>query len=228
MDDAIITVPNEQVEQVRAEVAPVLEAARALAVTDRPSYEHAMRLGAECASRIKHVEDIFGPARETTHKAWKTVTATVASFVDPLKEARSMCASKAAAWARAEEARIRAEEAARQEEARKRAEVAAQAAGASPVSLFVLGTPIQAPAVPKPVPTSQIVSAAAGTIRENWTMRVTDFNALVKAVAAGEVDLEVLQANESVLRKRAKALKTTMKYPGVEVFDEGTAVFRSR
>lgn len=228
MGEEIITVPNEQVEQVRAEVAPVLDAARALVVVNRASYENAMALGAECASRIKRVEEIFGPARESTHKAWKAVTATVASFVDPLKEAKGTCTTKATAWVRTEEARVRAEEAARQEEALRRAESSAQAAGASPASLSVLGTPIQVAAVPKPVPTSRIVGAAAGTIRENWTMRVTDLMALVKAVAAGEVDPEVLQANEPVLRKRAKALKAAMKYPGVEVFDEGAAVFRSR
>lgn len=228
MDEAIITVPSEQVEQVRAEVAPVLDAARAIIVTDRGSYEHAMALGAECASRIKRIEEIFGPARESTHKAWKAVTATVASFVDPLKEAKGTCATKATAWVRTEEARVRAEEAARQEEAQRRADAAAQAAGAAPASMAILGTPVQVAAVPRPVPTSRIVGSAAGTIRENWTMRVTDLMALVKAVASGEVDQEVLQANEVVLRKRAKALKTAMKYPGVEVFDEGAAVFRAR
>lgn len=219
---------NEEVEKVRAEVAPVLAAAKALTVTDRSSYEHAMELGSECLSRIKRVEAIFGPSREATYKAWKTVTETVASFTKPLEEAKALLGTKAKAWAREEEARVRREEEARLAEAKRRVEETAEAQGFSAEAASVLGTPIQVAVVSRPVETREIVGTDAGTVRSNWTMRVTDLLALVKAVAAGEVDLEVLQANDGVLRKRAKALKSAMKYPGVVVWDEGAAVFKAR
>jgi hypothetical protein len=223
-----ITIPNEQIEQVRSEVAPVLAAAKALVVTDRGSYEQAMALGAECASRIKKVEAIFTLPREAAYKAWRAVNETVASFVDPLKEAKTICGDRAKVWAREEEARVRHEEAVRLEAAKKQVEESAKAAGVAPSSMGLLGTPIQMAVLAPPKTTEQITASASGSVRSNWTMRVTDLMALVKAVAAGEVDITVLQANETELRKRAKVLKAAMKYPGVEVANEGTTVFKTR
>jgi len=222
------TIPNEQIERVRTEVAPVLAAAKALVVTDRASYEQAMALGAECASRIKRVEAIFTPSREAAHKAWRTITETVASFVDPLKEAKTICGDRAKVWAREEEARIRHEEAVRLEAAKKQVEESAKAAGVAPSSMGLLGTPIQMAVLAPPKPVEQITASASGSVRSNWTFRITDLMVLAKAVAAGEVDIGVLQANEVELRKRVKVLKAAMKYPGVEVWDEGSAVFKTR
>ena len=63
-------------------------------------------------------------------------------------------------------------------------------------------------------------------VRANWSFEVTDKMALVKAVAAGTVSHEAVEPNETYLRKRAQADKSTCQIPGVRVWDAGTVVQR--
>lgn len=231
MSTELVVVPEEEVRKVREEVAPILAAAKALVVTDEATYQAALELGQECARRERHVEKVFKPAREAAHKAWKTITELLASFTDPLKEAKETCATKAKVWRREEEARRQREQAAAQALAQKKADeellrhsVRLEEAGQPALAEEVL----LAPVAPVVVPAAPIAAPVGTSYRENWQMEVTNFAALVKAVAAGELDLDVLQPNSKVLLARAKALKGAMKYPGVRVWDEGSVVFRSK
>ncbi len=228
----LMVVPENEVEKVRSEVAPVLAAAQAVVVTDEESYRAAMELGQSCASRAKRVEEVFKPARESTHRAWKAVTELIASFVVPLESAKKLCTGKAVAWQRAEEAR-RAEEVRKAQEAeRKRAEgeaiaraVALEAKGKPEQAAAVLAKPVPVPVVAAPV---AVEAPKGATVRSNWQAEVTDLAALVKAVADGAVGIDVLDANMVVLRKIAKDTKGATKIPGVHFWDEGTVAFRGR
>lgn len=56
--------------------------------------------------------------------------------------------------------------------------------------------------------------------QEYFWAEVVDFQALVTAVAAGEVPLDAILPNEAWLTKTAKALQKNMQYPGVAVKSE--------
>lgn len=52
---------------------------------------------------------------------------------------------------------------------------------------------------------------------ETWVAEVTDLMALVKAVAEGKADIELLEPNTSEISKRAKALGKRFVVPGIAV-----------
>lgn len=228
MQGELVKVEESKVAEVRAELAPILSAAQALVVADEPSYCAALELGADCARRAKHVEEVFKPSREAAHRAWKTITETLASFVNPLDAARKLVTGKATAWKRQEDAR-RAEEALavqheaqrQAEETRLRAAVKLEETGNQRLADAVLATPVQAPVV-----RAEKVAGPAGTsVRENWQCEVTDFAALVKAVFDGKAGAGWLEPNMTALRQWAKMTKGKETIPGVRVWDEGTVAF---
>ncbi len=230
MGTELTTTTKPDDEQIRAEVRPILDAARAIAVTDEATYGEAMVLGAECAKRAARVEDLFKPSKDAAHRAWKTITSTVASLVDPLNEAKKLCTTKATRWRQAEQARRQAEQRAAEDVARKAAEetrlraaVTLEQSGAPALAAQVLEAPVVAAPVEK---AAAIRSEVKEVYRENWQVEVTDFDALVQAVGRRNVDLDVLSPNMTVLKARAKALKANLVLPGVRVWDEGTIGFR--
>jgi hypothetical protein len=230
MGTELTTTTKPDDEQIRAEVRPILDAAKALAVTDEQTYGEAMVLGAECAKRAARVEDLFKPSKDAAHRAWKTITGTVASLVDPLNEAKKLCTTKASRWRQVEQARRQAEQRAAEDVARKAAEetrlraaVTLEQSGAPALAAQVLEAPVVAAPVEKAAP---IRSEVKEVYRENWQVEVVNFGALVQAVKDGKVPFEVLQPNLQVLRVMAKAAKGKMEIPGVRMWDAGSIGFR--
>lgn len=58
------------------------------------------------------------------------------------------------------------------------------------------------------------------SFRDNWKGRITDFPLAVLAVANGDIPHDVLMANESNLNQLARAMKDTVKYPGIEFYND--------
>lgn len=217
-------------EKVRAELAPVLCRAEAVVVNDEPSYQEALLIGQECARRSKAVEDLFKPSREAAHKAWKTITETVASFTGPLETARKTVTRKATIWQQAEqqkrdeEARIAQEMANREaEERRIAAAVQMEAEGRQKLADAIIAAPVVAPVVQA----APIAKPAGVSVRENWQAEVVDFERLVKAVSEGKVSSAVLEPNMTTIRAMAKAMKDKTNIPGIRVWNEGTVAYRS-
>jgi hypothetical protein len=217
-------VKSETVIQVRADMRPVLEAARAMTVTDEPSYEQAMKLAAECARRSKKVETEFSEAREKTHAAWKAVTTLIASFTKPLDEARKLLDGKAGKWHREEverrrveaEKKRREEEKAREEEKLRLAEkLAAVGETAAADAVLEEDTYVAPVAVEEP-------HVEGSTHIPKWTFQVTDIMALIKAVAAGTENASLLSVNTTMLGQMARSQKNAAKVTGVRFFDSGT------
>lgn len=231
MSDELVKIEEQEVNKVRAELAPVLAAAQALEVVDEQSFTKAMELGQDCAVRIKRIEDTFRPAREATHKAWKAVTEMITSFVEPLESAKRTCTNRAKVWKRNEEIKRQEEAAAVQREAQKRAEeerlrsaVKLEEDGKSQLADKILEKPVHAIAVQS----APVVAPKGTSVRENWQVEVTDFERLVKAVLDGKVSTAVLEPNMTVLKAMAKSLKSTANIPGVRVWDEGSVSFRTK
>jgi len=51
--------------------------------------------------------------------------------------------------------------------------------------------------------------------RTTWTYEVTDFPALVQAVAAGNAPLQALQVDNVFCGQQARSLKSALKWPGI-------------
>jgi hypothetical protein len=124
-----------------------------------------------------------------------------------------------------EQERIRrAEQARLEEEARKAAEEAALAQavaleqnGHKMAAEAVIAAPVVAPAVyvPKTTP-----NGFGNATRRTWGAEVTDLMALVKAVAAGTVPIQAIEANTVFLGQQARALKSALQYPGVRAVEK--------
>lgn len=84
----------------------------------------------------------------------------------------------------------------------------------------------QASTVVAPVVPAQPKVSGVST-RENWKAEVTDLMALVKAVAAGDASLTLIQANTTEINKRARALKSEFSVPGIRVYAEQSLAARS-
>lgn len=210
----------QEIADVRKEVMPVLEAAKALQVVDEDGYLQAMELGRQCDSRAKRVEAIWAEAKSKSYSAYKSILDTINSFTKPLQEAKKLIGQKAYTWKRTEEEKRRAEEARLREEALRKAEeerlreasrLAAE--GKEEQADLVLEEPVIVEA-PKVEAVSKVENAA---IRENWQFRI------IKEAA---IPREYCVPDKVKIGKVVKALKGETKIPGVEVYDIGTVAFR--
>ena len=138
----------------------------------------------------------------------------------------------------AERARLQAEAAARQQEADELAAAALAASSREEAQVLeaqaeqlqqeaatvrVEAATVQAPVLPVR-PTTRTTAGPLPSSRANWTYALDDKMALIKAVAAGTVSAEALDANPVYLRARAKADKDTVTIPGVRLYDAGSVV----
>lgn len=64
--------------------------------------------------------------------------------------------------------------------------------------------------------------------RDSYKAEVVDLMALVKAVAAGEASIALLEANTKVINKQVAALKTEFKVPGIRVYTQAVVSARAR
>ena len=214
-------ITEQQIADVRKEVAPVLEAAKALQVVDEDSYLQAMELGRQCDSRAKRVEAIWSEAKSKSYAAYKSILDTIGSFTKPLQEAKKVIGQKAYTWKREEDEKRRREEARLREEAQQRAEEerlreASQLAaeGKEEQADQVLEKPIIVEA-PKIERVSKVENAA---MRENWQFEIVDENAIPR---------EYLIPDRVKIGKVVKALKGETKISGVKVFDIGSVAFKN-
>lgn len=219
-EGGMITIPEREIERVRAELRPVLEAALAILVRDESSYRDAIDLSSECIRRAKYAEHEWEEPRKRADDLHKSITAKIKSVSGPLREAAKIVDEKAYQWKRAEDERTRIEAEKKRQAERKRiederlrqAEELAKA-GAKDVADAIMAAPIEIPFI-----AAQTVAKIEGvTYRENWQFEITD---------AAAIPRDYLCPDLSKIGKVVKALKGTAAIPGVRVFDAGTTVHR--
>lgn len=84
-----------------------------------------------------------------------------------------------------------------------------------------------AEAMPAPVIITDKPVIDGISTRDNWKAEVTDLPALVKAVAEGKAPMTMIQADTKVIGQMARALKGSVKYPGVRFYNDKTIAARS-
>lgn len=118
----------------------------------------------------------------------------------------------------AEEARKAAELADTREEAQQ-LEAIAETMTAEATVIKQEAATVEAPVLPVQ---SSIAHVKGPAVAQNWQHEVTDLDALIQAVAAGQVSRQAVLANDTYLRQRAKADKGTAQIPGVRFYDAGS------
>lgn len=222
-----VRVTDESIEQSLDEqygnTAIVLRESVALEkIEDNETYESVCSKVVEAQSNIKKIEAQIEPFRAQRHSALQKIYAIKTKLLKPFEEVKAKGGRLIAIYQDEQRQKQKIlEEAQRQEQLRKAGEQQAQEAqtlwkeGRESEAVALLdAAPIMTPvAVPVDVPKVAGISKA----KEKYTAEVTDFPALVKAVAEGKVPILALCPDQKFLDKQADAMKTLLRYPGVKV-----------
>lgn len=208
------------------------ERAKSIVIRDNATYTAAGEILLAVKAMRKEIESVFGPLKAKAHAAWKAVCEEQNKADAPLVEAEGIVKRSMAAWdtdqerLRMEEQRRLEAEAKRLEEERRLFEAEQLASeGRTAEADLVLDEPVMAPVIQVPTYTPKV---AGVSFRELWHADVTDLKELVKAAAADERYLPLLQANTAVIGAQARSLKSAFKVPGIKVWSEKTAAAGGR
>lgn len=169
------------------------------------------------------IADTFDEPTKRAYEAHRSIVAARKKVEQPLIDAEAVAKRKAGSYVAEQERKARAEAALAEAAAREIREKAereareleqageAELADAIREESHVTAAPVQA--APKP-------KAAGIATRTVWKARVKDLRALVAAVAAGQVPLAALKADDVTIGQQVRSLKGEMKWPGVETWED--------
>jgi len=221
-----------EILQVRQEI---VERAKTLQIVDQGSYDLAAESLAFAASLEKRIIEHYEPLRVTAKGAYDAVLEAKRKDLEPVLEVKSIL-SRATAKFDLEQQRLRDAEQAKQDEwasakaaEKRRQEIEnAKALGASKEEVKEMkAAPITfvSPEIDPTHRRSKLVSKPV----ERWSAQVLGDDGLmllVRAVAAGKAQLQLLLPNQVALNKMACAFKDNMNLPGVKASCEYTTSVR--
>lgn len=211
----------------------VAQANRVTAITTAEDYAAAVNIGKSLRSMRKGIEEFFSPLKSAAHKAWKEVCNTENRILEPVTTAQRSLDGKLGRYLQQQEAdrlereRVAREAAQKAEQDRLLAEAAhLSETGQQAEAEKVLDQAVAVEAPPVIMPSS-VPKVAGASTRQNWKFEVTDLKALVEAVAAGKVPLNAIRPDDTFLGQMARAMKGSMKWPGVKVYNDPGVSIRS-
>ena len=242
---------ESDVEVLEGERDPIVEAADQLVVADQPSLDLAGTLLVDrIKPTLKMIDESCGPVVSAAHAARKAATKQRNDLKAPLLEAEKILKAKVGDYLdeqerlrRIEAQRIEDEQRKLREAAEKKARDEAEAeklrvaeeleeAGHSEAADAVLDSPvkvdvpdIELPPPPIQAPAPQKVQGMSSSVQ--WGAEVEDLLALVKAVAAGDAPLNLINVDQSKLIAQVRALDGQVNYPGVRVTKKRTVAARA-
>ncbi len=207
-------------DELNREILPELSVAAEIVVRDSESYMMAGETWKSLTALEKKIKAYWDEDVSSALKLHRSLVAKRDAMLIPVGEQKNSLRLGMKTFEDEQERIRRAEQARLEEEARKAAEEAALAQavalemnGHKAAAEAVIAAPVVAPAVyvPKTTPTG-----FGNATRRTWGAEVTDLLALVKAVAAGTVPIQAIDANSVFLNQQARALKAALSYPGVK------------
>ncbi len=217
-------------EELNKEILPELSVAAEIIVKDAESYQMAGKSWKSLTTLEKRIKSYWdgtvddpGPVKMAAILK-DNLTKKRDAMLGPVGEQKNSLRLGMKTFEDEQERIRRAEQARLEEEARKAAEEAALAQavalemnGHKAAAEAVIAAPVVAPAVyvQKTTPTG-----FGNATRRTWGAEVTDLMALVKAVAAGIVPIQAIEANTVFLGQQARALKSALQYPGVRAVEK--------
>lgn len=208
---------------IALEASETLVIAQGFRVSTVTQYEEAGAKLKGIKGLLARIDAVFDPHIKRAHDAHKALVAEKKEHQSPLQTAEALLKRSILGFQQEEERKRLELEAKAQEEARKeREKLEAKAAklaakGKTEQAEAVAATaaavvaPIIAPTTPK---------VAGISMRTTYRAEVVSLMDLVKAVAAGTVPLNALQANQVFLNNQARAMRETLAYPGVKAVAE--------
>lgn len=174
---------------------------------------------------LDEIDEGYDDIIKSAHKLHKDALAKKAKYYVPaetsVKAAKMLMNvydAEQEAIRQAEQRRLQEEARKREEEARLQAAIEAEKEGAKEEAEQILEQPAYVPPVVLQKATPKV--AGGPVFRTVWKHQVTDLMLLVKAVAAGQVPLAAIQANDVFLGQQARSLKDAMQIPGVKSYSE--------
>ena len=207
--------------EIKTENLKMLEAAKAFAIKDRPTYEAVVEQVKKVKDRRKWWSNLIEPVKQASRSAWQKVVDLEKEVDTPLAMLENeVLKPKLVNWEReeerkriAEQEKISAELKRQEEEARLKVAVELEQGGNHHAADLVLESPSMAPAIELPKTT-----AVKGiSYRDIYSAVVIDMPAFIKAVHEGKIQMDAVSPNGPFLNNQAKAFKGALSYPGVEV-----------
>lgn len=187
-------------------VSPVVQKAKALAVTDNASNEAAAEFLKNIKGSQKQVKDFFAESKLKAAEAHKAICANENSMLKPLQESESLLKDKMSAfWQAQERIRIEAERKAAEAAEKLNAEAVAAIEEGNEEKAQDLAMQSAMKAAEVNVPAPQKIKGI--TTSQVWTFEVEDFNLVPR---------EYLVVNEQALSSLAKSTKGSFKVPGIK------------
>ena len=194
----------------RDRIALLVERVGTMDVTDAASNELAGAVLNDIVGLRKPLETRLTDLRRPHLKAADDISKVIKPVIEQLTEAEEHLRGLVGGYLLARKREAEEEEVAR-EEALQRA-IASDPERAQE-ALEALMTPVERERTPDGI-----------RLTGRWVSQVTDFKALVQAVAAGEYPLELLQPDQAALNALGRAYKESAKIPGVRVWFESGKV----
>ncbi len=235
-----------QAHEFTAEAEGMLVVAQAYEIDSPDMYQLAAQELSKIKARYKAINDARLSITRPMDEAKKRVMAFFDQPLKPLKAAESFLKKVMLDWDQKQE-RIRQEKEAEarkaQEEARKKAEAEAEAARKK-AEEAAKGNDEQAAAearakaeeaqaqqealehAPAPVVMPDTPKVKGLSKRQKWSAEVTDFEALVKAVAEGKAPITLLKVDQTALNGMARSLKDALNIPGIRAVAENVLASR--
>lgn len=231
MTAELMPTPIDDGRQLETKALSVAERAKAIQITDQPSYDMAVDFAKGIKALRNEAEIHHRPVIDAAHKTHKAAVEALKRIDAPLEQAERTVKGTMAAWTieqervrRAEEDRLRLEaEKAREAELEQQIEQA-EAEGASGVELesLIEQAAMVAPPAPTVAPTYQ--KASGVSVRKTYAAEVVSLHELIRWVAANPVFEGLLQVNQPALNKLVGASK--MSIPGVRVVEKSSVALR--
>ena len=205
----------------------LVEQAKALRITDQPSYNLAAERLLAVADLRREIVAHHEPIKRAAHAAWKQVIAAEDKLLGPVAEAERILKTAIGDWEAEQrrlenEARVKAEAEARRaaEEQRENELEQAEAEGATVEEITAM---VNAPLIVEPPRIEPAFQPARGvSMAVNWKGEVTSLELLVKAIAAGRANINLVAGNEVAINQLARATRGTLQVPGVRFFSQST------
>jgi hypothetical protein len=213
---------------LKNEYAPIVaSAAKIVAITTPEEAQEAANHGRVLQAGKKEIEAFFKPVKQKIDGIKAPILADEKALSNPLETEKARIGVLQAEWDAEVERRDRERQRLAEEAAKKQAEddvlqraIDLAASGEEEASEALLSEPV----VAAPVVVQSIASRPTGSVkRKYYKCIVTNFKALVEAVAAGKVPILALQANESFLNNQADQFKEGFSFPGC-VLDTTTSM----
>lgn len=198
-------------QELETKVSALPPIADALKIENDDDYQRANKLLLDVKDFQKEVKADFADSKATTHKAWKTVVAQENGHLEKLLYVEQVLKPRIGVYHAKRERKRQIEEARLQEEADLAEASEAEAEGDTERAEAVLnGGGTTAISLPK------VATPSGVSFRENWNAEVTGFRLLVEAWLAGKVPDNVICPDMKVLNASARALKSSLNWPGVK------------